>query len=208
MNFYLFNFVGNSASSWVNTGISFLSLCLTGVIAWFVYNYTHKRWVNDVYAKQEAEYWLEYREKFYSDTFFFLQIINSAIPHNKLLFTKTPIETFKEKSQSVYELVKLHKFMKPYIISSKIINFDYIDNLLVNINIFYQDLVETTSENDSQKENWGKIEYYIYKDIDNLRFELSGTANILFNFKNDNLTDEDYSFIYELFETKINQINY
>jgi len=207
MNFYLFNFVGNSASSWINTGISFLSLCLTGIIAWFVYNYTHKRWINDVYAKQEAEYWLKYRANIYSETSFFLKVIKNTIPHYVFLFTSSPVETFKERKQLLYELTKLHKFMKPYIMSSKIINFDEIDKLLTNLTGFYEVLVETTSEEDCQQETFGQIKYYSYKNVDNLKYELSSIAHRTLNFKKEDLKDKDYTLINELFETKINQIN-
>ncbi len=103
----------NSILNLLNTVLSLGTFIASILIAIFVYKYTHKMWVNDVYAKKEAGHWLEYREKFYSETHFFLQFIKNTIPPRKFLFINTPCETFKEKNQSMYEHAKLHKFMKP-----------------------------------------------------------------------------------------------
>lgn len=135
MNFYLFNFVGNSALSWINTGISFLSLCLTGVIAWFVYDYSHKRWlkngflnhkvdlinkylVNLQYIEEKRKHFLEIIE---SDNYYDLDSFLESL--DKIL---TKIQEIREdESKIINELTTIKEF-----------NQTKLENNLNNINYF------------------------------------------------------------------------
>lgn len=210
MNFY-------NIALWVNNN-SFLSavaskdsLIITVIIAILVYNYTHQRWLNDVYAKREGEYWLDYRENFYNSMQDFLNFIGYiSSPNTGFAFTQLPKENFEKNRQAFYKLTKLHKFMKPYINLSK--NFDYneIYNILVNISLFFENLIESTTEKDYDYEEYGtpsKNYYYFWKNKDKLIIELNQLAFRVFNYKTNDLTDEDYKLIYELFENKTSQIN-
>jgi hypothetical protein len=214
MNFYLFNFVGNSATNWISTGLSFVSILIPGGIAWFVCDYTYKRWINDVYAKKEAEYWLKYREKFFKLTLDFVKIVKFIQKNNHYNGYYNQKDDFKKEEEKFLELKNLHIFMKPYFDSTNKLKYWDIFSLIENIQGIYFEASSNISCTQTNRGVWeiDNIEdvksSLIFKMLIQYQSDLNLIKKEQFNeiLSNDS-SQENMTKIVNLLETNINKIN-
>lgn len=195
------------------------SLATSGALIAMIINNRQQReqWLNDAFAKKEAEMWIDYREKFYTLTFenfiFFINcfVITSSymINTNKKDFKKY----FSELSEQFNDLRKLHRIYKPYFEKNitiqkpnkEKITYERIYSILDEIMHFYSELAEVIDFQPTT-ESINNIDYYIIRpnDLPELKEEFIWRGKSMYGEIPQNDKIQEYV---RLFTEEINIIN-
>lgn len=110
---------------------------ITGVVMLIVFswqkNEDRKRWLNDAFAKEEAENWLKYRKEFYEVTEEFLSIIDLF---EYRLYPKDIKETFYKRTKLSVKLYSTHLFLKPYLEKDDDFDHENLKTFIAGIRLF------------------------------------------------------------------------
>lgn len=109
------------------------SFATAGALIAMIINNKQQRqqWLNDAFAKKEAQLWIEFREKFHTLTYDFLFFIE-CIPENRnyRVSEERYKKFFQKETEGFIELRRIYRLMMPYFIEKE---FKSINKLLFEL---------------------------------------------------------------------------
>lgn len=145
-------------------------------------NQAKKRWLNDAFAKEETNLWIEFRKQFINnldENIGFLRFLKKIIDNESIHFKEHPLEYYRKKYDEYRCLKNLYGKIKIYVKKNELENFESAENLINKVSYFYSSIISALEMNNFDS----RIEQIIVESEDNALNVESGSKFVIKNFK-------------------------